>query len=147
MADRIPREFIHQLLNRIEIVDLIDARVPLKKKSGNNYFACCPFHTEKSASFSVSQAKQFYHCFGCGAHGNAIDFLMQHERMEFPEAIEALAKQAGLEIPRESSRTPTKLASNTNLYELLENATQFYQKELRQTPRAIDYFKNRRRLF
>lgn len=143
MADRIPREFIHQLLNRIEIVDLIDARVPLKKKSGNNYFACCPFHTEKSASFSVSQAKQFYHCFGCGAHGNAIDFLMQHERMEFPEAIEPLAKQAGLEIPRESSRTPTKLASNTNLYELLENATQFYQKELRQTPRAIDYLKNR----
>lgn len=144
MSGKIPREFIHELLNRVEIVDLIDGRVPLKKKSGNNYFACCPFHAEKSASFSVSQSKQFYHCFGCGAHGNAIDFLMQHERLEFPEAIELLAKQAGMEIPREqSSHAPERTAKQTSLYELLENITQYYQTQLRQMPRAIEYLKNR----
>lgn len=142
MADRIPREFIHQLLNRIDIVDLIDSRIPLKKKSGNNYFACCPFHTEKSASFSVSQNKQFYHCFGCGAHGNVIDFLMQHDRMEFPEAIESLAKQVGLEIPHQTN-TPEKTIKQTSLYELLENINRYYQLELRQTPLAVSYLKNR----
>jgi DNA primase len=144
MADHIPREFIQELLNRIEIVDLIDGRVPLKKKSGNNYFACCPFHTEKSASFSVSQSKQFYHCFGCGAHGNAIDFLMNYDRLNFPEAIELLAKQLGMEIPRQHSTTsPEKTAKQTSLYEVLENITHFYQNQLRQHPRAIDYLKNR----
>src|SRR5436853_2037440 len=101
MPKHIPREFIQQLLDRVEIIDLIDSRVPLKKKSSNNYFACCPFHTEKSPSFSASQKKQFFHCFGCGAHGNAIDFVMQYDRLEFPEAIELLAKQIGLEIPQE----------------------------------------------
>src|SRR5579872_1711032 len=100
MANQIPREFIQQLLSRIDIVDLIDNRIPLRKKSGNNYFARCPFHNEKSASFSVSQPKQFYYCFGCGAHGNAIDFMMQHERLSFPEAIEMLARLAGMEVPR-----------------------------------------------
>lgn len=142
MAERIPREFIQQLLNRIEIVDLIDSRVPLKKKSGNNYFACCPFHTEKSASFSVSQTKQFYHCFGCGAHGNAIDFLMQFDRMEFPEAIENLAKQIGMEIPRES-RSPEKSVTHNSLYELLEKISKYYQTQLREMPRAIEYLKKR----
>lgn len=142
MADLIPREFIQTLLNRIDIVDLIDGRVPLKKKSGNNYFACCPFHTEKSASFSVSQHKQFYHCFGCGAHGNAIDFLMQYDRLAFPEAVEALAKQIGMEIPQES-RTPQKTPTQTSLYELLAQTNTFYQTQLRQTPRAIDYLKQR----
>lgn len=145
MSTRIPREFIHELLNRIEIVDLIDGRVPLKKKSGNNYFACCPFHTEKSASFSVSQSKQFYHCFGCGAHGNAIDFLMQFDRLNFPEAIETLAKQAGMEIPSESTaaHVSEKSYKQTNLYELMEQITQFYQAQLRQHERAIEYLKKR----
>jgi len=142
MAHRIPREFIQQLLSHIEITDLIDSRVPLKKKSGNNYFACCPFHSEKSASFSVSQSKQFYHCFGCGAHGNAIDFLMQFDRMEFPETVETLARQAGLEIPRDS-QAPERTVKHTSFYDMLEDITKFYQNHLRQTPRAIDYLKNR----
>jgi DNA primase len=142
MANHIPREFIQLLLSRTELVDLIDGRVPLRKKSSNNYFACCPFHTEKSASFSVSQNKQFYYCFGCGAHGNAIDFLMQYDRMEFPEAVETLARQAGMEIPRES-RTYEKPAISNDLYALLENVSTLYQQQLKQSPRAIDYLKQR----
>lgn len=142
MSDHIPREFIQQLLSRIEIVDLIDNRIPLRKKSGNNFFACCPFHTEKSASFSVSQNKQFYHCFGCGAHGNAIDFVMNYDHLSFPEAIETLARQAGLEIPR-TSRPTEKVASHAPLYELLNEVAAFYQKALREEPQAIDYLKNR----
>src|SRR5579885_3168760 len=117
MTTQIPREFIRQLLDRVEIVDLIDGRLPLKKKSGSNYFACCPFHAEKSASFSVSQSKQFYYCFGCGAHGNAIDFLMQYERLSFPEAIETLAKQLGMNIPH--SKTQEKMLSLKHLYAML----------------------------
>ncbi len=105
MAGHIPRSFIDDLLARLDIVDVIDARVKLKKK-GKNYSACCPFHNEKTPSFSVSQEKQFYHCFGCGAHGNAIDFVMEYERMEFPEAIEELASTIGLEVQREE-RTPS----------------------------------------
>lgn len=139
---QIPREFIQLLLTRIELVDLIDGRVPLRKKSSNNYFACCPFHTEKSASFSVSQNKQFYYCFGCGAHGNAIDFLMQYDRLSFPEAIETLAKQAGMEIPRES-KAAAKPIINNDVYELLANITKFYQVELRKSEHAIDYLKQR----
>lgn len=141
-TELIPRDFIQLLLSRIDIVDLIDGRVPLRKKSSNNYFACCPFHTEKSASFSVSQNKQFYHCFGCGAHGNAIDFLMQFDRLSFPEAIESLAKQAGLVIPRETTRT-SKPAIDSNLYDLLAEIAKFYQIELRQTQTAVDYLKKR----
>lgn len=142
MSDHIPREFIQLLLSRIEIVDLIDNRIPLRKKSGNNFFACCPFHNEKSASFSVSQNKQFYHCFGCGVHGNAIDFVMQYDHLSFPEAIEHLAKQIGLEIPR-SSRPAEKTASLTALYELLSDVSGFYQKSLRDEPLAIEYLKKR----
>jgi len=140
--EQIPREFIQQLLERVEIVDLIDARVPLRKKSGNNYFACCPFHNEKSASFSVSQNKQFYHCFGCGAHGNAIDFLMNHEHLTFPETIESLAKLTGMEIPREK-KSAHKSISHQSLYDLLTQITQFYQTQLRQSPIAIQYLKKR----
>ncbi|EKD73927.1 MAG: hypothetical protein ACD_45C00142G0008 [uncultured bacterium] len=142
MANHIPREFIQQLLSQIELVDLIDARVPLRKKSNNNYFACCPFHTEKSASFSVSQKKQFYYCFGCGAHGNAIDFLMQYDRLEFPEAIEVLAKQAGVEIPRQIPSMESPKVSH-NSYELLASITQFYQQQLKQSQVVIDYLKQR----
>ncbi|MGL4978435.1 MAG: CHC2 zinc finger domain-containing protein, partial [Plesiomonas sp.] len=100
MAGQIPRAFIDDLLARTDIVDLVDARVKLKKQ-GKNYHACCPFHNEKSPSFTVSAEKQFYHCFGCGAHGNAIGFLMDFDRLEFVEAIEELASQHGLDIPRE----------------------------------------------
>lgn len=141
-TERIPREFIQLLLSRVDIVELIDGRVPLRKKSSNNYFACCPFHTEKSASFSVSQNKQFYYCFGCGAHGNAIDFLMQYDRLSFPEAIEALAKQVGVEIPRTIVANQKPAVSN-DLYDLMANIAQFYQAELRKSPRAIGYLKLR----
>lgn len=143
MSNTIPREFIQLLLSRIEIVDLIDNRMPLRKKSGNNFFACCPFHNEKSASFSVSQNKQFYHCFGCGAHGNAIDFVMQYDHLSFPEAIETLAKQIGLEIPRSAARSSEKAISHTALYELLQHVAEFYQHALRDHPAAIEYLKNR----
>lgn len=142
MSELIPRDFIQLLLNRTEIVDLIEGRVPLRKKSGSNYFGCCPFHNEKTPSFSVSQSKQFYYCFGCGAHGNAIDFLMQHDHLSFPESVEALAKQAGLEIPREKSSVE-KTISHDDLFALLENIAKYYQTELRQHTPAIDYLKKR----
>ena len=147
MTEHIPRDFIDQLLNRVDIVDYIDSRVTLRKKTGSNFFACCPFHNEKSPSFSVSQTKQFYYCFGCGAHGNAIDFLMQFDRLSFPEAIEALARQIGMEVPRQArSQAPEKIAAQKTLYELLEQVAKFYQTQLRQHPqgeRAIEYFKQR----
>ena len=101
MAGLIPQTFIDDLLDRIDIVDVVNARVPLKK-AGKNYKACCPFHEEKSPSFTVSQDKQFYYCFGCGAGGNALGFVMEHDRLDFLPAVELLAKNAGLEIPRES---------------------------------------------
>ena len=142
MADIIPRDFIELLLERVDIVDFINLQIPLRKKSGSNYFARCPFHQEKSASFSVSQTKQFYYCFGCGAHGNAIDFLIQHDHMNFPEAIEALSRHAGMEIPK--SATPTKKDDSIPaLQALMKEATSYYYEQMRQSPRAIDYLKNR----
>jgi DNA primase len=148
MSEHIPRDFIDQLLNGVDIVDLIDGRVPLKKKTGSNFFACCPFHSEKNASFSVSQTKQFYYCFGCGAHGNAIDFLIQFDRLSFPEAIETLAQQMGLEVPRQATAfaTPNKSAAQKPLYDILEQAAKFFQTQLRQhtqAARAVAYLKER----
>ena len=96
----IPNDFIQTLLSRVDIVDVIDRQVPLKK-AGANYQACCPFHSEKTASFTVSPTKQFYHCFGCSAHGTAITFLMEYAGKSFPEAVESLARDAGLEVPRD----------------------------------------------
>ena len=142
MADIIPREFIDLLLERIDIVDFINLQIPLRKKSGSNYFARCPFHQEKSASFSVSQPKQFYYCFGCGARGNAIDFLMNHDHMTFPEAIEALARHAGMEIPRSASHVK-KDDSIPALQDFMTAATEFYYEQMSKSPRAIDYLKNR----
>ncbi|MGL4757362.1 MAG: CHC2 zinc finger domain-containing protein, partial [Aeromonadaceae bacterium] len=104
MAGKIPQSFIEQLLARTDIVELIDSRVRLKK-AGKNYQACCPFHNEKSPSFTVSHEKQFYHCFGCGAHGNAIGFLMEYDGLSFPDAIEELAGQFGIQVPREEGRS------------------------------------------
>ncbi len=152
MAGNIPRPFIDDLIDRIDIVEVIDHRVKLKK-SGKNYSACCPFHDEKSPSFTVSPDKQFYYCFGCGATGNAIGFLMEYERVSFPDAIESLAKQAGLNVPREQARDPKQRereqaqekARNT-LYTLMEAADKYYQQQLREhdiKAKAVDYLKGR----
>ncbi|MCO6413518.1 MAG: DNA primase [Thiogranum sp.] len=145
MAGRIPQTFIDELLNRVDIVDVIDARVPLKK-AGREFSACCPFHNEKTPSFTVSQAKQFYHCFGCGAHGSAIGFLMDYEHMEFPEAVEELARAAGLEVPREAGAARQDQQRLDNHFTLLERAERFYRNQLREHPqasKAIEYLKNR----
>ncbi|AWH88315.1 DNA primase [Limnobaculum parvum] len=138
MAGRIPRVFINDLLARTDIVDLIDARVKLKKQ-GKNYHACCPFHNEKTPSFTVNGEKQFYHCFGCGAHGNAIDFLMNFDRLEFVESVEELATMHGLEIPYESGTGISQLEKHQrqSLYQLMEPLAKFYQESLNQ-PQSQD---------
>jgi len=137
MAGRIPRVFINDLLARTDIVDLIDARVKLKKQ-GKNYHACCPFHNEKTPSFTVNGEKQFYHCFGCGAHGNAIDFLMNYDRLEFVESIEELATAYGLEVPYESGTGPSQLERHQrqSLYQLMTGLRDFYQQSLSQSSAA-----------
>ncbi len=145
MAGKIPQSFIDELLARPDIVELLDSRVRLKK-AGKNYQACCPFHNEKSPSFSVSQEKQFYHCFGCGAHGNAIGFLMEYDGLNFPDAIDDLAGQLGLTVPREengSYSTSSTPAVSADQYQLMEQANRFFQGQLRQAPPAIDYLKGR----
>ena len=136
----IPRDFIDTLLARVDIVDVIDRRVPLKK-AGQNYQACCPFHSEKTPSFTVSPTKQFYHCFGCGAHGTALGFLMEYEHMGFPDAVAALAQDVGLPVP--DSGEPERPKPPPALWDALEQAALFYKKQLKQTPRAIDYLKRR----
>ncbi len=144
MAGKIPQGFIDELLARIDIVDIIDGRVPLKK-AGKEYKACCPFHEERTPSFTVSSSKQFYHCFGCGAHGTAISFLMQHEHMEFREAVENLAVRVGLEIPTESA-DPKIRQESLDLLTIMEQADQYFRSQLRAHPRsesAICYLKGR----
>jgi DNA primase len=136
----IPRDFIDTLLARVDVVDVIDRRVPLKK-AGQNYQACCPFHSEKTPSFTVSPTKQFYHCFGCGAHGTALGFLMEYEHMSFPDAVAALAQDVGLPVP--DSGEPDRPKPPPALWDALERAAQFYKRQLKQTPRAIDYLKRR----
>jgi DNA primase len=136
----IPRDFIDTLLARVDIVDVIDRRVPLKK-AGQNYQACCPFHSEKTPSFTVSPTKQFYHCFGCGAHGTALGFLMEYEHMSFPDAVAALAQDVGLPVPE--SGEPGRPKPPPALWDALEQAAQFYKQQLKQSPRAIDYLKKR----
>ena len=145
MAGRIPQSFIDEVLNRTDIVVIIDTRLRLRK-AGREYKACCPFHTEKTPSFTVSQVKQFYHCFGCGEHGTAITFLMDYEHMEFVEAIEELARRAGLEVPRESGDTHSQTPSTLPHYALLERVAGYYQEQLRAHPeagRAVEYLKQR----
>ncbi|MBC8519718.1 MAG: DNA primase [Gammaproteobacteria bacterium] len=144
MAGRIPSTFIDELLSRIDIIDVIDTRVPLVKK-GREFQACCPFHHEKTPSFTVSPTKQFYHCFGCGAHGTAVGFLMEYENMPFPEAIEDLASQAGLEVPREDDGEKPR-ENLTPLFNLMERAGEWYRKQLKDHPqadKAIQYLKQR----
>ncbi|MBU2640238.1 MAG: DNA primase [Gammaproteobacteria bacterium] len=137
----IPRDFIDTLLARVDIVDVIDRRVSLKK-AGQNYQACCPFHNEKTPSFTVSPTKQFYHCFGCGAHGSALGFLMEYEHMSFPDAVAALAQDVGLPIP-ESAQDSDRPKPPPALWDALEQAAQFYRQQLKSSPRAIDYLKQR----
>ena len=146
MAGKIPKYFIDDLINRIDIIDIIDTRVPLKKK-GRDYQACCPFHNEKTPSFTVSQNKQFYYCFGCGAKGNAIGFLMEYDHMDFVEAIETLAGSISIEIPREEGTTNSNYQRPKNnfdaQYSTLEQCSLFYQKALTQNPTAQQYTQQR----
>ncbi len=137
----IPKSFIQDLLNRLDIVDVIERYLPLKK-AGANFVACCPFHNEKSPSFTVSQSKQFYHCFGCGAHGTAIGFVMEHTGMGFVEAVEDLAKSIGVSVPQEASNVPQHKVA-PDLYDLMQSATRYYREQLKKTPRAIEYLKGR----
>ncbi len=138
MAGRIPQSFIDDLLARTDIVEVIGARVQLKK-GGREWKAPCPFHNEKTPSFWVSPDKQFYHCFGCGAHGTALGFLMEYDKLPFPEAVEELASRLGLEVPREDDGRGTRERPGDDLYTLLAQVTQFYRDALAATPRARDY--------
>jgi DNA primase len=143
MAGTIPQHFIDELLARADIVEVIGHRVPLKK-AGREYHACCPFHSEKTPSFTVSPSKQFYHCFGCGAHGSALRFLMEYDRLSFPEAVEELATSLGLEVPHEArfEQGPDQRP----LLEVLDQAAQFYARQLREHPdagRAAEYLRGR----
>ena len=136
---RIPDAFIDDLLARTDIVEVVGRRVPLKRQ-GKEYAARCPFHDERSASFTVSPTKQFYHCFGCGAHGTAISFLMNYDRLEFLDAVDELAKRAGMEVPRnENPRSPQQQDDSRELYSALEAATKFFQNNLQGSDKARSY--------
>jgi DNA primase len=140
MAGRIPQPFIDEIVARSDIVEIIGARVALKK-SGREYKACCPFHNEKTPSFWVSPDKQFYHCFGCGAHGTAVGFLMQYEKLGFLDAVEDLAQRAGLELPREAQGT--REPGGGDLYDLMTRASRFLEQNLADAPRAREYLARR----
>ncbi|MEO8810943.1 MAG: DNA primase [Rhodanobacter sp.] len=142
MRGLIPDSFIDELLARVDIVDVIERRVPLKK-AGREWTACCPFHNERSPSFSVSPAKQFFHCFGCGAHGSAIKFLMDYDRLEFPDAVEELAQTVGLTVPREGGRDAAPREDKTDLYALLDAAASWYESALPRNAEAQAYCKKR----
>lgn len=141
---RIPKAFIDQLLDRLDIVEVVNDRVPLKRQ-GAEYSACCPFHDEKTPSFTVSPSKQFYHCFGCGAHGTAFDFVMEYEHLNFPEAIEELARSVGMPVPKEvGTQEPEQQLKP--IYEINSQARDFYCAQLRKHPetsQAVDYLKGR----
>lgn len=144
MAGRIPQEFIDQLLSRVDLVEIVNARVPLRRM-GREFMACCPFHAEKTPSFTVSPRKQFYHCFGCGAHGTAIGFLMAYERLEFPDAVEDLARLVGLNVPK-TGGGPSGSGSFRPLLDWLAQADRFFHQQLREHParqRAVDYLRQR----
>ena len=153
MAGRISRQFIDDLLSRADIVELVDSRVPLKK-AGKNHQACCPFHNEKSPSFTVSQDKQFYHCFGCGEHGNAISFLMEFDRLDFVDAVDELASHCGMEVIREeNTASPAEQRRQQQIYqqkqddyELMSQISRFFQQQLKvasDKDTAIQYLKGR----
>jgi len=139
---RIPQHFIDELIARTDIVELIGMRVPLKK-SGREYKACCPFHAEKTPSFWVSPDKQFYHCFGCGKHGTALGFLMDHDHLAFPEAVEELATRLGIEVPHEGGGVERAARADEPLYELMGGVAHFYTEQLAREPRACEYLAQR----
>ena len=145
MAGLIPQTFIDDLLDRVDIVDVVNSRVQLKK-AGKNYKACCPFHEEKSPSFTVAQDKQFYYCFGCGAGGNALGFVMEFDRLDFLPAVEMLAKNAGMEIPREAAPDQRVTKQKDSLYSMLTQSDKFFRQQLRThqgAKVAVDYLKGR----
>lgn len=147
MAGRIPDQFIDELLARTDLTDVVASRISLKK-TGQNYSALCPFHNEKSPSFSLNPNKQFYYCFGCGAGGNAISFVMEHDHLDFVEAIETLAKDVGMEVPKEQG-APDRYEQNAELLKRLSESSQFYQEQLTQHPdkkKATDYLSKDRGL-
>ncbi|MBT8448776.1 MAG: DNA primase [Gammaproteobacteria bacterium] len=139
MTGRIPQAFIDDVLARTDLVELINSRVPLTK-AGTNHKACCPFHQEKTPSFNVNGNKQFYHCFGCGASGNAISFVMDYDRLEFPDAVDELAGRLGMEVPRDALATPSV---SPGLYDLMSAASDYYYANLRKHRPAMDYIKQR----
>src|SRR5262245_41481680 len=141
MAGLIPQHFIDELIARADIVEVIGSRVPLKK-AGREFKACCPFHGEKTPSFTVSQVKQFYHCFGCGAHGTALGFLMEYDHLSFVEAVEELAARIGLDVPREDDPN-FKPKPTDDLYATLERAAALLSQNLMSSDRAIQYVKKR----
>jgi DNA primase len=141
MPGLIPERFIDELLSRVDIVDVVQQRVPLKR-AGREWTACCPFHDERTPSFTVSPAKQFYHCFGCGAHGSAIRFLMDYDRLEFPDAVEELAQAVGVTVPHEGGPARPR-EDRTDLYALLDGAATFYQDQLPKSEAARAYCKKR----
>ena len=157
----IPSSFIHDLLNRVDIVNVVDRHVPLKK-AGANYSACCPFHNEKTPSFTVSPTKQFFHCFGCGAHGSSINFLMDYSGMSFVEAVTDLAMSVGMQVPAQTTQNDraanmvsgsssfdgeyleeSTTVSRQNLNDVMRDATQFYREQLKQSEKAVAYLKKR----
>lgn len=143
MTGRIPQDYLDRLLHQVDVVEIINSRTPLRR-AGREFVACCPFHNEKTPSFSVSPSKQFYHCFGCGAHGNAIGFLMAYERLEFVAAVEELARHAGLELP--TTRDSGSGDSTRSLLERVGQADRFFRQQLRTHParqRAVDYLRQR----
>jgi DNA primase len=141
MPGLIPERFIDELLARVDIVDVVQQRVPLKR-AGREWTACCPFHDERTPSFYVSPAKQFYHCFGCGAHGSAVKFLMEYERLEFPDAVEELAQSVGVTVPHEGGPARPR-EDHTDLYALLDAAAGFYQRALPDSAAAKAYCRKR----
>ena len=140
----IPQSFIQDLLNRVDIVDVVDRHVKLKR-AGANYVACCPFHGEKTPSFTVSQSKQFYHCFGCGAHGTAIGFIMEYDGAGFVDAVKELAQSVGMKVPEEvrSEQALRRAGESEDLFGVLLQAAQFYRARLKDAPHAVDYLKGR----
>lgn len=145
MAGRIPQNFIDDLVSRADIVEIINARVPLKKK-GKEYSACCPFHNEKTPSFTVSEQKQFYHCFGCGAHGTALGFLMEYENLDFVDAVEALAAEYNLDVQRENTSNYSDNQTRDDkqpLYDIIEKVSILFQQQLKSSNKAVDYLKQR----
>ena len=140
----IPQSFIQDLLHRVDVVDVVDRCVKLKR-AGTNFVACCPFHSEKTPSFTVSPTKQFYHCFGCGAHGTAIGFVMEYSGLGFVDAVKQLAQGAGMQVPeiRAEERQHANTEAGEDLHAIMLKAAQYYRGQLRDAPRAIDYLKKR----